>query len=370
MSSQPVSQYGPAINAEGREANWLLIDKRPLTAEIITYGPDIVAEIRRSTDVELKRISRRSTASPGLNKETQAFLDAATVVRALSRVAEERFEQGKLDEAAHTAINAIRWERFADGLYLSGGVSLPRTDPTRLWYLLVEIYTAMGEHELANKTVKKASAAIGEPRERPLPETPDPADPDKATAAAHELPQGLSWRLIARLTSICRRRSTLIAGVLILGLLIFVAFRAQVSAKSMIDSNSVGVDYLNIAFGRDPGNPPQDALLLAAEQFARLRAQLESWSWLITVSAALPPAHDQFVAMDRMADLGSRLVAAPLAGSSRQQLAERGSTASVCAAANRLMSFDGDLLGQLEKNRTQMLQSVSAVTTGACGGLE
>jgi hypothetical protein len=168
------------------------------------------------------------------------------------------------------------------------------------------------------------------------------------------------------LKSLRRRRKTLITGAVVLGLLIFAAFRAQVAFKSMVDSNSEGVDYLNIAFASDPNNPPGDATLLAGEKFARLRAQLDGWSWLVALSVVFPPGRRQFEAMDRMADLGSELVAAPLAGSSGERLAERGSTASVCASAGHLRSLEGNLLGQLEKNRAQMLESFSVVTQGAC----
>jgi hypothetical protein len=314
-------------------------------------------------------MSRRSNGASALSKETQAFLDATTIVRALSRVAEDRFEQGKFDAAASAAINAIRWERYADGLYLSGGVSLQRTDSTRLWYLLAEVYGAMGERELAAKTVQKAASTIGELMERPLSDIIKESGGAGIQSNNALEPVGRFRRLVTGPSTLPgRRRAALFIGAVILGLLMFAAFRAQVAAKSMIDTSSEGVDYLNIAFGRTPENPSEDALLLAAERFARLRAQLDGWSWLIALSAAIPPAHDQFEAMDKMADLGSRLVAAPLASSNREQLAARGSIAGICASARRSESVDRNLLGQLDKNRTDMLLLVPGITGGACGG--
>lgn len=357
---------------------WSQLDKRPQQSELISYDPDEIAEVGRLTAKELKRISRPAGGGPALNKETSAFLDATSIVRALSRVAEDRFERGSLDAAARTVINAIRWQRSADGLYMAGGVTLPRPNPTRLWYLLAEIYVRMDERDLALKTVQKAGAGVSEIADPSLTGMlPSAAEEDAPPAAATtEVPDELATPAAAitgllrsyfdRLELVRHKRSLLIIGAVILGLLAFTAFRAQVVAKSMIDSNSQGVDYLNIAFGPNGQNRQDEALLLAAQEFATLRAQLDSWAWITTASSILPPAHDQFVGMTRMADLGMRLVAAPYALDGAGRLTDVGSPLNVCKSAERLRSFDGGLLGQLKKNRTEMLSTVSVATQGAC----
>jgi hypothetical protein len=188
-------------------------------------------------------------------------------------------------------------------------------------------------------------------------------------SATHAL-AGTVRRLASSFAWIKRRPRTALFCVAILCLVVFAAIRTQVAMKSMIDTNSLGVDYLNIAYGRSPDSPPEDALFLAAEQFARLHAKLDGMSWLIALSGVLPVAHDQFAALDAMADLGSGLVAMPLNGSSRGGLTERGSITSVCASAERLEAVGGNLLGQLEKNRREMLTSTATATNGTCPEVE
>lgn len=353
------------MTSADREQAWTLLDKRPAQSEIISYDPDEIAEVRRLTESDLKLISRRSGTESALNKETQAFLDAASVVRALSHVAENRFEQGKLDAAAQTVINAIRWQRLADGLFLSGGVTLPRINPVRLWYLLAEIYLRMDERDLALKTMQKAGASIGEFGSTPLADLLNEKNVDSGETEGLQANSGGYQRLKERLTALRSKRSTLVVAVILVIALVFTGIRAQVSTKSMIDNSSVGVDFLNIAYG--PTGEQDETLILAAQEFATLRAKLDSWSWLIKASSILPPVHDQFVAMDRLADLGSRMVAAPYAANGPGRLTDFGSPASVCAAAKHLRDFNGNLLDQLEKNRTQMLESVPLATQGACG---
>ncbi len=366
-STQNQANGDGTLSSTERELAWTLLDKRPEQSEIISYDSDEIAEVRRLTETELKLISRYSATGSALNKETQSFLDAASIVRALSHVAENRFEQGLNDAAAKTVINAIRWQRLADGLFLTGGVTLPRINPIRLWYLLAEIYLTVNERELALKTIQKSAASIGEFGNPPLAELlseataenrPKPESPENA-------PSGYR-RFTSRLAPLRTGKALAIYGVLIIGLLLFAAFRAQVSAKSMIDNSSEGIDYLNIAFGPTGERQREETLILASNEFAILRGKLDSWSWLITLSSVVPPVHDQFVAMDRLADLGSRIVAAPLVAEGAERLRELGSPENVCASAERLSTFNGNLLDQLEKNRTQMLESVSPATQGAC----
>lgn len=368
MASQSASNPEAPLTTQERELIWTLLDKRPQQSELISYDSDEIAEVRRLTESELKLISRQSGTESALNKETKTFLDAASVMRALSRVAEDRFERGSLDAAAKTVINAIRWQRMADGLYLSGGVTLPRINPVRLWYLLAEIYLRMDERDLSLKTMQKAGASMGEFSNPPLADLLTEAASQRAsTGDAIDRPEATSRNGSKRFGSLQTRNSLLIIAVLVVGLLIFLAFSAQATTKDMIDSNSVGVDYLNIAFGPTKQVEQDEALILAGQSFAALQARLDSWSWLITLSSILPPVHDQYVAMDRMADLGLNVVLAPSVTNGSGRQTKLGSQESVCESANRVSSFDGNLLDQLEKNRSQMLRSVWTVTQGACG---
>lgn len=369
MASQPESIPNQSQSSAEREYAWALLDKRPHQSEIISYDPEEIAEIRVLTEKDLKLISRLSGTTSALNKETKAFLDATSIVRALSRIAEDNFERGALDSAAHTVINAIRWQRFAEGLYLSGGVSLTRTNPARLWYLLVEIYMRMDERELALKTMQKAGASITEAADPPFAEMIANANEPELSASGIGGGGSHSGDNSARhggFRPLFNRNVGLIVGLIVLIVIIFVGIKAQVTAKGMIDHNSLGIDYLNIAYSPGRDEPPDDALILAAQEFAALQARLDSWSWIITVSSVLPPAHDQFVAMERMAELGSGLVAAPSAATGSSRLTDVGSPESICASAIRLSTFDGNLIGQLEKNRTQILAAVPIATKGAC----
>ncbi len=357
----PSPEYIPPDSTE-REQEWTLLDKRPEQSEIISYDPDEIAEVRRLTESELKLISSRRGTEAALNKETQAFLDAASVMRALSHVAEHRFEQGNLDGAAQTVIRAIRWQRLADGLYLSGGVTLPRTNSIRLWYLLAEIYIRMDERDLALKTMQKAAVSSSEFGNPPLSELLTQAE--SATQDESAPPPDRTDRSgMSRIPLPRSRRAALIIAIVLVGILAFTGFRAQVAAKSMIDHSSEGVDYLNIAFGPTGNANGHETLFLANNEFAALRGKLESWSWIITISSAIPPAHDQFVAMDRLADLGTNLVAAR---SNTGRLSDLGSIENICNSAERLSGFDGNLLSQLDKNRRQMLEQVPIATNGAC----
>lgn len=344
----------------------MLLDKRPEHSEIISYGPDEIAEIRRLTEDDLSLISSKSGTGSALNKETQAFLDSASIVRALSHVAEDRFEREELDEASTAVINAIRWQQFADGLYLSGGVTQPRINPVRLWFLLAEIYLRMEERELALKTMQKASASIREfsnpPFDELLSELSPGSTPTDVVGNGSGSVGETGWRFPYHFD----RRALLVLGVVVLSLLVYTGFRAEVTGKTMVDHSSLGADYLNIAFGPTRENRQDESLILAAQEFAALNAKLDSWSWLITASSILPPVHDQFVGMDRMADLGMRITAAPYDLNGTGTIGVLGSVTSVCESADRLRNFDGNLAGQLEKNRSQILDAVPHATDGAC----
>lgn len=364
----------PPTAAE-REAGWALLDKRPVQSEITSYDREEIAEIRRITEKDLRQIARLSGTESALNKDTKAFLDTSSIVRALARVGEERYEQGTHDAASKSLINALRWQQVADRLHHDGDVTLPRINAVRLWHLLAEIYVSMGEQDLALKTLQKANAGIEGVETLPFPGLLSTTDPDTPSPAADEdLPQvgngggsvgDLANRAVRYLSSRNRRTWLIVAAVIVVGVLAFTAFRAQVNTKSMIDHSSLGVDYLNIAYN-DAGHVVEsDGLILAAQEFAALDAKLESWAWATTLSSVFPPAHDQFVAMNRMADLGANLVAAPSAGTGGR-LAGVGSPMNVCSSADRLRNFDGNLINQLEKNRTEMLQTVDNVLGPIC----
>ncbi len=365
MADQSSTPSESLASTADRELAWSLLDKRPEQSEIISYDPDEIAEVRRLTESDLNLISRRSGTGSALNKESQAFLDAASIVRALSRVAEERFTQGLLDDAAKTVINAIRWQRYADGLFLSGGVTLPRINSVRLWYLLAEIYIRMDERELALKTIEKAGAGNGELGNSALSELL--FENGKADELAYPPEQrGDGYRkLRTKLRQLIDLRVMMIASAIVIGMLIFTTFRAQVAVKSMIDNSSLGIDYLNIAFGPTGDTRQEHSLQLASHEFARLQGKLDSWSWLTTLSAVIPPIHDQFVALDRLANLGAEISVAPAYVDGRFE-DQTGSPDSVCADAERLTNAGGNLLDQLEKNRQEMLSHVSAATGGVC----
>lgn len=367
MSATSSSEPNPAYTGSKRESTWALLDKRPRTSEINSYTSEEIGEIRHLTEHYLDLISKRSGTKAALNKESQAFLDAISVVRGLSRIAENKFEQGAFDDAARSVVNAIRWQRFADDLYLSGGVTLSRTNSTRLWYLLTEIYVRMGEQDLALKTMRKAGASMGDETDPTLSALiPIPVETDGYTAP--EIPIPISHgRSLARYSPHRNIFSAVILGAVIIGVLVFVSLRAQVAAKSMIDHSSVGIDYLNIAYLQSGQDPNVEALILATDEFSALRAKLDGWSWAIAVSSILPPAHDQFVAMDRLASLGSRIVAAPYSSNINSRLYEENASLRICESADQLSTIDGNLLAQLEKNRNQMLTFVSAASDGLCG---
>ncbi|MEX0761980.1 MAG: hypothetical protein WD208_03730 [Dehalococcoidia bacterium] len=165
------------------------------------------------------------------------------------------------------------------------------------------------------------------------------------------------------------RRKVVIAAIVVAACLLLALFtqRTEVRLKSMIDNGSEGIDYLNIAY-RNVNNPDDAALLLAAENFAQLRMQLDHWAWVITATTVAPPVRNQFRALEVIAGAGSSLVAAPGAAieDGPRRFGQRGTIADLCLQAERLDSLGGTMFDQLSKSRDELKLLISNVTAGEC----
>jgi hypothetical protein len=147
---------------------------------------------------------------------------------------------------------------------------------------------------------------------------------------------------------------------------VFAAVKIQATAKSMIDHSSLGTEYLGIGFRGDQLQGSEDEIVLATREFAALRAKLGSWSWAINTSSILPPVRNQFRAMEKMADLGPRMVASRQFDQSGSRLGSSGSPTNICRSAEELRSVSGNLIDQLEENRQDMLKHVTLTSRGLC----
>ena len=118
----------------------------------------------------------------------------------------------------------------------------------------------------------------------------------------------------ARTTAaVLRRRWKLVAAVLcaiaFLSFAGYIFFRGIVRFKAMVDHGSVGTDYIKIAMTSGRPDDPVP-LVRSAEEFARLKSDLEHWGWVIALSNVLPPVSSQFRALEAIQDSGEDLVAA------------------------------------------------------------
>ena len=169
---------------------------------------------------------------------------------------------------------------------------------------------------------------------------------------------------------ILSRRWVIFGSVAISVLLLtgYLGLRAKVRAVDMIDQGSVGVDYLNIAYGGRGDQETAITLILASENFARLGTQLDHWAWIEAASVVVPIAHDQFEMLEAIAEAGSALAAAPLVSADRNlRFAGRGTRSELCEAADHLLGIRGTFYSSLEKQRGQLLNLIRDATQDECG---
>ncbi len=172
-----------------------------------------------------------------------------------------------------------------------------------------------------------------------------------------------------------RWRKRIASALLILALLTltgYVVSRGVVRFKAMVDHGSVGTDYIKSAYNSARQDDPAP-LVRSAEEYSRLKSDLEHWSWLIAISNVLPTVSSQFRALEAIQDAGEDLVAARATRALPTGVFNdgRGSATALCAAAKRLSGADGPLLySQLEEVRDELLTVIVQVTSGKCGTAE
>jgi hypothetical protein len=157
-----------------------------------------------------------------------------------------------------------------------------------------------------------------------------------------------------------------IAVAAVLSLVGLVVMRSVVRVKSMVDHGSVATDYLKVAFRQDD---PNAALVRAGEEYAKLGSDLEHWGWVVAGSAVVPPARDQFRAMEAIYRAGRSLVAARAraAGQGNIFRGNRGMETDLCAAAAQLENAGGRLYHQLAETRDALKALIWEATDGRCG---